>query len=227
MKYLILFLFSLSAHANFIGISGTENCATVYTKLEYCQAAKGECVAFPEGETCEVLTLKDVAEDDLSKPIRNKTEVEACDGEADCQEKLAQKSCLEKFINADYSEVYCSQITGYEQMTVKKLVVDAVKKAQKDARDAAKKSVEDKIALGRIARNACQSVLDLIAGSNVTRELTAEQITLMQSTFGDIERALQSNRPNLAKSLIAQVPVDGVIVTEELKAVALELLKDF
>lgn len=89
------------------------------------------------------------------------------------------------------------------------------------------KAIEEKIELGKRARAACESVLDLISGLNLDRALTVEQITLMQSTFGNIEKALQSNRPSLAKALITQVEADGVIVTQEMKDMSLELLKDF
>jgi len=89
------------------------------------------------------------------------------------------------------------------------------------------KAIQEKIDLGKRARAACESVLDLISGLNLDRALTVEQITQMQATFSSIEKALQSNRPSLAKALIMQVEVDGVIVTQDMKDMSLELLAEF
>lgn len=76
-------------------------------------------------------------------------------------------------------------------------------------------------------RKACEKVLDLIAGENLDHELTAEQITQMQQTFGSIEAALRASRPSLAKGMISAMAADGVLVTEEMKAGALALLGDY
>ena len=49
----------------------------------------------------------------------------------------------------------------------------------------------------------------------------------MQTNFASIEKALQSGRPSLAKAYISQVIADGVLVTEEMKEMALLLLADY
>ena len=52
--------------------------------------------------------------------------------------------CEEKYINADYSEVYCSKITGYEQKFSHKIaVVDQVKLSQKQAKQDAIAQIEE------------------------------------------------------------------------------------
>jgi hypothetical protein len=89
------------------------------------------------------------------------------------------------------------------------------------------KAIDAKIALGQKARLTCDKVLDLISGYNLDRELSAEQITSMQSSFAPIELALRSGRPSLAKYHIANVVVDGVLVSQEMKDLALELLADY
>ena len=89
------------------------------------------------------------------------------------------------------------------------------------------KAIEAKIALGQKARLTCDKVLDLISGYNLDRELSVEQITSMQSSFAPIELALRSGRPSLAKYHISNVSVDGVLVSQEMKDLALELLADY
>jgi hypothetical protein len=89
------------------------------------------------------------------------------------------------------------------------------------------KAIEAKIALGQKARLTCDKVLDLISGYNLDRELSVEQITSMQTAFAPIELALRSGRPSLAKYHIANVAVDGVLVSQEMKDLALELLADY
>lgn len=90
-----------------------------------------------------------------------------------------------------------------------------------------KLAIEAKIAIGKKAKEACENVLDLISGYNLNRELTVEQISVMQTNFASIEKALQSGRPSLAKAYISQVVADGVLVTEEMKEMALLLLADY
>jgi hypothetical protein len=210
-----------------------------------------ECLCFDKLEGWDVAEIQEFHfENDIDKPIMDKTNILECSVESipeqvegeepvevvsnpnDCYELLAKQVCEEPskgYISQDLSEVYCSKVTGYEQKKVyqKKLVNNAEKMQIAVDKAAAKKAIEYKIAIGKLARNACQSVLDLISGYNIDRELSAEQVTAMQVGFSDIEKALQSNRPSSAKQLISQVTVDGVVVTQEMKDIALELLKDF
>lgn len=85
----------------------------------------------------------------------------------------------------------------------------------------------NKIKAGASARQACQNVLDFIAGVNLDRNLTSEQITQMQTSFASIQLSLQAFRPSLAKSLIQAVIVDGIIVTQALKDGCLSLLSNY
>lgn len=86
---------------------------------------------------------------------------------------------------------------------------------------------KEKISKGRPAREACEMVLDLIAGYNLDRVLTMEQITQMQTTFADSEKALKSNRPTQAKGLISAIVVDDVLVTQQMKDDCLSLLANY
>jgi hypothetical protein len=80
---------------------------------------------------------------------------------------------------------------------------------------------------GKAARAVCEDVLDLVAGFNLDRELTAQQITSMQSALSQIEMALRASRPKTAKSLISAMAPDGVLVTQEMKDLCLQLLADY
>ena len=84
-----------------------------------------------------------------------------------------------------------------------------------------------RIQAGANARQTCTNVLDLISGENLEKELTLEQISDLQLLFGNIEKALQSSRPTLAKMLISAVEPDEVLITQELKDSCLELLADY
>jgi hypothetical protein len=73
----------------------------------------------------------------------------------------------------------------------------------------------------------CRKVLNLIAGFNRTRTLTFEQITEMQTLFKNTESALRSNRPDFALTFINQIEVDGILVTQQMKDLCIELLVNY
>lgn len=91
----------------------------------------------------------------------------------------------------------------------------------------ASRGLYSKVELGKAARLTCESVLDLIAGYNIDRQLTSEQITIMQTTFGTIQSCLQASRPSTAKTLINLINPDGVLVTQEMKDQCLALLQGY
>jgi hypothetical protein len=84
-----------------------------------------------------------------------------------------------------------------------------------------------KIEAGRLAREACQKVLDLIAGYNLDRELSLSQISQLQTLMAAPEAALRAGRPTLAKQYITAVSPDGVLVTAAMKQDALSLLSNY
>jgi hypothetical protein len=87
--------------------------------------------------------------------------------------------------------------------------------------------LNEKIKSGRDARETCEKVLDLIAGYNIERSLSIEQISQMQATLSSSEAALRAGRPSMAKVLIAAIDPDGVLVTSEMKNNALNLLANY
>lgn len=82
---------------------------------------------------------------------------------------------------------------------------------------AAETEREDRIKRGKQAREFSTLILDLVAGFNIDRQLTAEQITTMQTTFAPIMALLQAGRPTSAKPLIEAITPDGTIVTQAMK----------
>ena len=78
--------------------------------------------------------------------------------------------------------------------------------------------------LGKLARTVCEDALDIIAGWNMERSLTAEQITTLQETFGTIEALLRAARPHTVKPLIVALEADGTLFTEEMKTEVLDAL---
>jgi hypothetical protein len=72
-----------------------------------------------------------------------------------------------------------------------------------------------------------KNILNLVIDHNYSNAFTAEEITQMQATFGTIEGLLRADRPFHAKPLIVAAPVDGVIVTNKLKANIARLYTEF
>lgn len=116
-------------------------------------------------------------------------------------------------ISPESSEVIPSE---YE-VIIEDVTVQVQAEAAKQAR----------IQAGIKAREACQLVLDYIAGCNLDKELSMEQITQMQQTLAMPEAALRAARPSLAKAAITAITPDGILITEEEKQQALILLADY
>ena len=86
------------------------------------------------------------------------------------------------------------------------------------AQHLAEQSRNARIETSKKVRALCDNILDLIAGFNLERNLTAEQITSLEGTFSNIQTLLLNKRPFSAKTLIQAITPDGVLVTEEIKA---------
>ena len=85
---------------------------------------------------------------------------------------------------------------------------------------------QNRIEAGKIARETCLKVLDMVAGYNLERELTIPQVSSMTTTLGQPMLALQAGRPGLAKQLIQTIVADE-IVTQDMIDSALELLSNY
>lgn len=67
---------------------------------------------------------------------------------------------------------------------------------------------------GKFVRKICGEMLDLIAGNNLEKNLTIEQIDQMEITYTDVFKSLQNFRPDKVKTLIVALTPDGVLVTD-------------
>lgn len=99
-----------------------------------------------------------------------------------------------------------------------KLASLEAKDAELKAASIAEQLSETKRSNGQLVRKICSDVLDLVAGNNLEKALTVEQIDSMETTYADIFKALQNLRPDKAMSLITAMSPDGTLVTEDDKA---------
>lgn len=171
MKLLILLLFPLALSAGGFGElakvqDGTIK--TVYTSEGKCKKLHVDCI---EMKIESVLSDYDIQDEMIDgDPIYSAaTNSTVCSGEEDCYSKLESLVCddetYSKFINQDYTQLYCTKILDYEQITSGKkiLVLNQAKKdarlaekAIKDAEKAAKKAAKD-AAKEKIDKLNCQS----------------------------------------------------------------------
>lgn len=71
--------------------------------------------------------------------------------------------------------------------------------------------------MGKRVRDLCDNILDLLAGYNLERALTQEQITQLETTFSSINQLLLNKRPFTAKTLIQSIVPDDILITEAMK----------
>lgn len=223
MKILILVsLVSFSVMAsNWVPISKIQSHSSQAFQIESDCKSRSQEECLDVGDEPEIVSLGFVTE--VKDSYSAQSEIEICDGQEDCQAKLEQKSCEDgqAFIDAEYSKIYCSKYLG------KILVKDLAGFAQYKALKAARAQTETLIAMGAKARGDCQRVLDLIGGFNLLPGRTTEQAGEMVASFATAKAALQDGRPGAAKTAIQAIPVDGVLVTQPMKDLALEQLKDW
>lgn len=229
MKYLILLLLTFNAQAMFLKKSEINNCgATFYGSKKDC----GEnCIKQPKDHNCEYHKFGEHQVDDMEKPIYSKSETQACEGEEACQTLLQVKACTDPqesaLINEDYTEVYCSKVSGYQQKTATGIYID------QDAKQAyeQEKSVSDskKAAMAQIRkyRKCGQSVIDeLIYRNNALKSLTTGQKAQILSTYSNIKSLLEVGNLVEAKSLIDAEPLDAPLITQEDKDALSAMIED-
>ncbi len=237
MKHLIIFLISFSAMAsNWMPLSQIQSQGTQGYQLESdCRRYGEQCLDVGDEPGVVKLgfyNLNDVMGDDTTKPIWGvRSLIEACSGDHDCRAKALAKVCVdgrEPYYNAEYSEVWCNKITGYEQKVVgKSFSVKTQELAAHKSQLQAIAQSEALIAMGSRADADCKRVLHLIGGLNLQPGRTQEQIDTMSTSLEPIKQALQDGRPGKAKALITAIEPDGVVVTAQMKALVLSILKDW
>jgi hypothetical protein len=233
MKFLILVLISLSVHAqNFMPLSVVQSKGVAgFSFQQDCESSsKEQCLDVggnPEIVKLGFFSLADVMGDDLEKPIWElESEVEDCSDEAPCKLALEAKVCsklgYEKFIDALYTKVYCTQITGYKQKVVgKSFAVDQVAFDAYKAEKAAKNQFEAGINQAQMLQVCGRRVMGLMLVRNKQKNLTTSQVKSVVKTYADISDLLESGSLVSAKEEVHAATADGVLVTEEDKAALL------
>ena len=216
--FLALLVTTSALASNWVPVSKIQEKASVGYQLESsCLASSGEqCLDVgDEPDAVKFISLVD----DWS----GKYEVVVCVGEEECQQMLSTKICplSQAFIDQDFTHVYCSSLLG------KKMVLDSAGFASYKAQLQAQEQVGQLIAMGAKAEADCKKVLHLVGGLNLQPGRTADQIDQMSAALEPIKQALQDGRPSKAKALITAMEPDGVLVTAQMKALVLSILKDW
>lgn len=79
---------------------------------------------------------------------------------------------------------------------------------------------------GKAAREVCNDILDLIAGFNLERSLTTEQIDTLKTTFATAKAYLSDGQPWGAKAAISVITPDEVLITQDILDDILEEFTD-
>ena len=176
MKILILcfLIFSLNSFAGYMSKADMLDCEksgrTFYLKQKLCKKSHADCVEVPKSFHCKTYSELDTSVEDLDSPKFSKNEIETCIDQADCETKNAIKSCIDVEENVlmaqNYSDIYCSKQIGYNQMTVKMIREDPVKKSVWDAAKASKATKKDARELNRVLLRGL--VTSLKAGTDLT-----------------------------------------------------------
>jgi len=135
----------------------------VFRLKDKCEAHyKSECFDIT-GKPIQYNKVIQIEVDDTSKPIYSKENINACNGEVDCYDAIApactpivntnsfatvaDEVCVEycedfpehaAIVSADFTEVYCTKLIGYQKKNIDKLVEDESLKAAYEAELAAK-----------------------------------------------------------------------------------------
>ena len=133
MKILILFLISLNCFGSYALKSEIESGSILKT---YTKKLGGDYLKLPKkGFNSNYHVVVDEMVNDYDSPINSKSETETCTDQADCESKNLVKTCLDQnervLMAQDFSDIYCSKFTGYNQkLSGNKIVVeDATLKA--------------------------------------------------------------------------------------------------
>lgn len=239
MKYLILILISFSAFGeNWMPHSKIlEGSIAGHQLKSSCENISGE-QCFDVGDETEAVekgffSLTNELVDDLNSPIwGSRSLIETCLDEENCKSIHSLKQCYngdQSYYSVEDLEVWCNKITGYNKKESGKKIfeIDQVALSNYHLAKSAQAQVNDLISRGSKARSDCQKVLDLVGGFNLLPGRTTDQAGEMVSTFAQAKQHLQDGRPAAAKAAIIAIPVDGVLVTQSIKDLALDILKDW
>ncbi len=194
--------------------------SVAYQMKADCEKTGETC--FDVGDRPELVKLGLASiQDRCSEP----TNVTPCDNEEACA--AAQVGLCEAPATAFYRMTGLGLGEAYCTICAKEVVLDAGAVASYDQALAAKVQSEALIAAGAKADADCKRVLHLIGGLNLQPGRTQEQINGMVTSFGSVVQALPLGRPGVAKALIQAIQPDGTVITQQMKDLALDQLKDW
>lgn len=106
MKYLLIFLITFTAHANYIKKSQVGSCDTIKLEVFMSKLKCGDdCIKIDKNYNCEYSEIE---------PAKDlKADVISCNDESDCSEKFISLECsnesFHRIKNIDLMEVYCTK----------------------------------------------------------------------------------------------------------------------
>lgn len=207
-KMFLILLISFSAHAsNWMPASKIQPGQTSGFQLESeCERVSNEtCVDV--GNNVEAVALGFASVKDDWGP---ELQVEVCEGQEACQSLLEAKVCEvgEKFIDADYSKVYCVELLG-KVLDVDTVAITAHEAAK--AIQAAEKAAEQ----NALSRAECgRTVIAKLLVRNAPKGLSKQQVKELSATYAFIQGLLLNGSLETAREEILAVPADGVVVTQ-------------
>lgn len=217
-----------------------------------CEAMSSvqECYKSPKGFNCNYHKLIDEYINDIEKPVfQAKSSVVEClaivddpvtteidetkTQEEDCLEKASLQVCDSEngqyMVRAeDNSEVYCTKFLGYEQkLSGRKIITeDPVKKAAYIAKIEKRDRRSKRVAKSKKKMSCGSDVVALIVDRNNDKDLNQGQVVQLAKSYSDVISLLNTGSLDTAKAVITAMEPDGVIMTEEDKTEALELLAE-
>lgn len=219
MKYLILFLITFTASANYVKQAelSTDSISKVWVKQSDCGQG---CISIPFGYNKNFHKMIDEEIDDVTSPINSKNDIEACADQAACETALALKVCTDSnetaYIDALFTELYCSKVTGYNQkLSGRKIVVeDAALKTSFESQKTQDQAKEAAIQMAQKAMKCGQRVIAAMLIRNQPKGLTKPQVRNLVKTYSDIKDLLETGSLDSAREDIAAVVVNAPIVTQ-------------
>lgn len=229
MKFLILFLISFNLYANYIPESQVENCdsKTVWMKRSKCGA---NCIKLDKSYNCNYSELEDEMIDDAENPIwATRSMVEACSGQSDCEQKLADKVCVDErraFTNAEFTETWCNKITGFAQkLSGRKIIVEnSTKKSSYESDKAAKAAQEAALDSQFKDMDFGKELYAKVMLLNKSKGLSKAQRKQLRKDLKDIRDDLADGDICSAREDISALVADGTLIREEDKTAVLALI---
>lgn len=206
MRYILLFILSINAHAGFILKDKASTCggSKFYRSKAECQTS-GECIEVDHNYNCMTHEWK---EEQILK-----ADVIPCTDEQDCDSKFLSHQCSDSeyhsIKNYDLLQVYCIKVIA---AGVKE---DPVKKASFEAQEQLRKIEESEIRAALRAMSCGKEVMAIMSIKNSKKGLSKGQVKQIVNTYSEIKALLETGSLVTAKDEIAAIIPDGILVTND------------